>query len=114
MYDATDSAISLSATTCGSPPCASTSTQYSDWQASRAFDSDTSGSAWCAASGHGYGWIQYHFASPQAVRRITMTFYNSAHSATGEAYFKVSNDGSSWSTVHTITQTDYATLDITI
>ena len=110
LYDA-DGALTLPATTCGSPPCARASSQWSDWAPERAFDGDTS-TAFSADGG--YGWLQYEFASVTIPTRVVITFWSSTKSASGTAYLKASNDGTTYTMLLEITDTKYTTLDVTI
>ncbi|CAK0896829.1 unnamed protein product, partial [Prorocentrum cordatum] len=116
------SVLSTPATHCGSAPCAfATSGFYSDWSPEKAFDQSNYamyGSGYCNEAGDGYprgaGWLAYDFGVPTQVDQVKIWFWRGDHSASGTAYMEGSNDAVTWTTLKTITDTDYATLDTTV
>ncbi|CAK0791735.1 unnamed protein product, partial [Prorocentrum cordatum] len=116
------SVLSTPATHCGSAPCAfATSGFYSDWSPEKAFDQSNYamyGSGYCNEAGDGYprgaGWLAYDFGVPTQVDQVKIWFWRGDHSASGTAYMEGSNDAVTWTTLKTITDTGYATLDTTV
>lgn len=99
-------------------PCARASSQSGDWSADEAFDGQnlgTLGRGWCSMGDEGgHGWLQYEFPEPVGVTKVKIWFWRNDHSATGEAYMEASNDGSTWTRLHTITQTEYDYLEVEV
>ena len=100
--------LSLTASTCGSTPCAGGSSQWNDYEPARAVDGDSS-TGFCADAS--WGWLEYRFAAPTIITRVVITFWSSSLSAGGTAYLTGSSDGSLFATLKTITSTGYTTLD---
>jgi hypothetical protein len=111
LYDQFGNLVSTPVTDCGSPPCATASSYFAGTEPRLAFDGD-SATDW--APNARYGWLQYQFTSAMGVRRIVLTFLNAnaLQTTSGPTELWGSNDGTTWTTLVTIQNTNAQSYDV--